>query len=170
MGFVEATKRGFKNLLNFKGRATRSEYWWYALSANIVYRTFMLAVVFYYIIKGVHNTHHHRIDMEMGTGDMMLISAALLLPAVLFFAIQARRLHDIGRSGKLAFIWFGLWCVFAIGFGRIICLMLNGDDVENNTFTQVLMVVSYVAGALMIILQAILFVCNLRKSQPGTNA
>jgi len=169
MEFVEATKRGFKNLFNFKGRARRSEYWWYALSANIVYRTVMLAVVIYYVIKGAQNTRHHSINMDMGTGDMLLIAAALLLPAVLFFAIQVRRLHDIGRSGILAFVWFGLWCVSAVGWGRIICLLLNGDGEAWCLSDQVLIVVTYVAGALMMILQVILFVCNLINSQPGTN-
>ncbi|MCM1451364.1 MAG: DUF805 domain-containing protein [Clostridium sp.] len=32
VGFGEALSRGFKNYANFDGRASRSEYWWWALS------------------------------------------------------------------------------------------------------------------------------------------
>ncbi len=35
VGFGEALKRGFSNYANFNGRASRSEYWWWALSTII---------------------------------------------------------------------------------------------------------------------------------------
>jgi hypothetical protein len=31
IGFVDAVKRGFKKYATFKGRASRSEYWWWTL-------------------------------------------------------------------------------------------------------------------------------------------
>ena len=31
IGFVDAVKRGFKKYATFTGRASRSEYWWWAL-------------------------------------------------------------------------------------------------------------------------------------------
>ena len=36
VGFGEAIGRGFKNYVNFNGRANRAEYWWWALFAMII--------------------------------------------------------------------------------------------------------------------------------------
>lgn len=35
LGFGEAVKRVLSNVINFKGRARRSEYWWYMLAVCI---------------------------------------------------------------------------------------------------------------------------------------
>ena len=37
IGFIDAIKRGFKKYATFSGRASRSEYWWWALFSFIVY-------------------------------------------------------------------------------------------------------------------------------------
>jgi len=36
MNFPNAVKSGFRNYANFKGRATRSEFWWWTLFTVIV--------------------------------------------------------------------------------------------------------------------------------------
>lgn len=35
LGFGEAVKKVLSNVINFKGRARRSEYWWYMLAVCI---------------------------------------------------------------------------------------------------------------------------------------
>src|SRR5215207_11740727 len=37
IGFVDAVKRGFRKYATFKGRASRSEYWWWTLFTFVVY-------------------------------------------------------------------------------------------------------------------------------------
>lgn len=74
MTFVDAIKSGFTNYLNFEGRASRSEFWWW--------------VLFVFLATLVTTLVHHLLGN--------LFSLAVLLPGL---AVTARRLHDIDRSG-----------------------------------------------------------------------
>jgi uncharacterized membrane protein YhaH (DUF805 family) len=86
MNFLEAVSSGFRNYVNFSGRAIRSEYWYWILFTSIVLMVF-----------GV-------VDQALNPGDQvgafsivtMVISLGLILPEV---AVSVRRLHDIDRTG-----------------------------------------------------------------------
>ena len=80
MGFGDAVKLGFANYVNFSGRASRSEYWyWYLfgligvlatdLIDNVVIGRLLIAPIFV---------------------------LALILPS---FSVAVRRFHDLDRSG-----------------------------------------------------------------------
>jgi len=71
MSFVSAIQSGFRNYVNFKGRATRSEYWWWALIAQIV-------------TSGVSE----------GLGAV--VTLVLLVPGI---AVAIRRMHDTNHRG-----------------------------------------------------------------------
>ena len=80
MKFVEAIKSGFKNYVNFKGRAARSEYWYWILFvilASIVLQILDTAILGYFFLS-------------------VLFSLATFLPSL---TVGVRRLHDIDRSG-----------------------------------------------------------------------
>ncbi len=79
MTFFEAVKTCFLNYANFKGRARRSEFWYFMLFDLIV-------VVILMIIGGYRNNTL-----------LNLYSLATLCPGL---AVSWRRLHDIGKSGK----------------------------------------------------------------------
>jgi uncharacterized membrane protein YhaH (DUF805 family) len=66
---------------DFNGRASRPEFWWFALAC------FLVAVVFNLL----------RLEL-LGA----LVNLALLLPSL---AVGSRRLHDIGKSGWFQLIW-----------------------------------------------------------------
>jgi uncharacterized membrane protein YhaH (DUF805 family) len=96
----------FENYSNFKGRARRSEYWYFALANGII---FTLLIVIGTIIGTVLD--------DVITGAIIgyvlfgLYTLATLLPGL---AVVARRLHDVGKSGwfyLVAFIPFigGIW-------------------------------------------------------------
>jgi len=72
MNFPNAVKSGFRNYANFKGRATRSEFWWWTLFTVIVSAA----------LSG------YNLDS--------FASAALFLPSI---AVGCRRMHDTGRRG-----------------------------------------------------------------------
>ena len=74
MSFGSAIRSGFANYANFKGRASRREYWWWAL--------------FTVIVQLVGSSIHE----NLGNAT----SIALLLPSV---AVAARRMHDTDRRG-----------------------------------------------------------------------
>lgn len=86
----------FENYANFKGRARRSEYWYFALANGII--SFLLIIIglivgtiFADAITGV----------IIGYGLVMLYSLATLLPGL---GVVVRRLHDVGKSGWFYFV------------------------------------------------------------------
>jgi uncharacterized membrane protein YhaH (DUF805 family) len=91
----------------FSGRARRSEFWWYALFAAIVY-----------IVAGI-------IDAAIGNQLVgYLVALALLLPSL---AVTVRRLHDTGRSG-----WWILIGIIPL-IGAIVLLVFEVQDSQPGT-------------------------------------
>jgi len=94
--------KALKNYTNFKGRASRKEYWIF----------FLFNLIISIILVVIDNNFKLIIDRDMGLGLLSsLYSLAILLPAL---AVGVRRLHDIGKSGKWLFIAFvpiigGIW-------------------------------------------------------------
>jgi uncharacterized membrane protein YhaH (DUF805 family) len=95
MGFTEAISSGFSKYVTFSGRASRSEYWYWALFATIVG---IVAVVIDIVVFP---------DMDIRPVNT-IVSLALFLPGL---AVAIRRLHDIDRTGwwfLIAFTIIGL--------------------------------------------------------------
>jgi len=84
MSFADAIKAGFRNYANFKGRAMRSEYWWWTL--------------FSFLAQAAAGT----VAESIGN----LVSIALLLPSI---SAGVRRMHDVDRSG-----WWILFPIYNI--------------------------------------------------------
>ena len=98
---VEAYKKFFQNYANFKGRSTRSDYW-YVMLANFLIG-FGIGFVF-----GL-------IDMaDLGSKVSLLYSIVTLIPGLALFT---RRMHDINKSG-----WAWLWCLVPF-VGAIVVLV-----------------------------------------------
>ena len=76
MNFQTAIRSGFQNYTNFKGRASRAEYWWWALF------TVILSILLSSISDSLGN----------------LGSLVTLLPSI---AVAISRVHDVDRAG-----WF----------------------------------------------------------------
>jgi uncharacterized membrane protein YhaH (DUF805 family) len=81
MTFTQAITNGFSNYVNFTGRASRSEFWYWVLFAFLV------------------GIAADAVDYVMGSDNNLigeLWGLATLLPNL---AVGARRLHDTNRSG-----------------------------------------------------------------------
>ena len=115
VSFPQAVKLGFKNYFKFSGRATRAEYWWWSLF--IVLAGIVLAVV---------DTLTGTMGMFGDSGLLgFLFELATLIPS---FALGARRLHDINRTGW----WLLLWFVLVIGWiVLIVWAIKRGDECPN---------------------------------------
>jgi uncharacterized membrane protein YhaH (DUF805 family) len=76
VNFQTSIRSGFQNYTNFKGRASRAEYWWWAL----------FTVILSILLSSINGS----------LGD--LGSLVTLLPSI---AVAIRRVHDVDRAG-----WF----------------------------------------------------------------
>ena len=117
VGFGEAISRGLRNYFNFSGRATRAEYWWWGLF--IILAGIVLAVV---------DTLTGTMGMFGDSGLLgFLFELATLVPS---FALGARRLHDINRTGW----WLLLWFVLVIGWIVLIVWAIKQGDQGLNKY------------------------------------
>ena len=94
MNFIEAIRSGFNNYFNFKGRASKSTFWY-----------FLLFEFIYFFIAGF------LLGMVGVNDDIFAVATIfLVLPiAIPGIAVTARRIHDFGKSG-----W--MQCIFIPGF------------------------------------------------------
>ena len=115
MTFQKSIEICLNKYADFKGKASRSEYWWFFLFTAIVgVITGILDVV---IFPGFTET--------LGTGPLrLLFNVAVITPGI---AVGARRLHDTNRSG-----WWQLLYFTGIGIPVVFILMaLPSKEGEN---------------------------------------
>ena len=104
MTFIEAISSGFKKYIEFKGRASLSEYWWFSL--------------FVFLVSLIGDL------LDSSGVATLLLMTAMLIPHC---AVGARRLHDTNRSG-----WWLLISLTVIGIIPIlIWLASKGSDKSN---------------------------------------
>ena len=107
MGFGEAISSGFSNYVNFDGRASRSEYWFWILFV-------ILVSVVAQLIDAMFGAPILATAWALGT----------LLPSL---AVGARRLHDGERTGW----WLLLYLTLIGGLLLLVWFCLKGTDGEN---------------------------------------
>ncbi|NLF84006.1 MAG: DUF805 domain-containing protein [Candidatus Gastranaerophilales bacterium] len=107
MDFPQAVQSAFRNYVNFQGRASRSEYWY-----------FILFLLIGGIIVGI-------IDKASDSNTFrMLFDLATFLPSL---SVAVRRMHDINRTG-----WWVLLPLTIIGIiPYIYFLVIKGTEGEN---------------------------------------
>lgn len=96
IGFVPAIKRAFAKFVVFSGRASRSEYWWFALF------NFLGLMVFFGLGLGLGlGTSPDGGNTPGAAGVVFLVLGGLFYLAVLLpgIALGVRRLHDANFSG-----------------------------------------------------------------------
>ena len=110
----------FENYANFKGRARRSEYWYFALANGLIS---ILLIMIGAILGGIFG--------DAITGGIIgyilfaLYSFATLLPGL---GVVVRRLHDVGKSGWFYFIAL---IPFVGGIWLLVLFCTEGDQGPN---------------------------------------
>jgi len=104
MTFIQSIQTCFKKYADFKGRASKSEFWWWTLF--VILATIAAQV--------------------MGDIPAALVSLGTLLP---YLAVTSRRLHDIDRSGW----WQLIGLIPLIGWAVMIYWCIQ-DSAEPNRF------------------------------------
>ena len=112
MSFTNAvTNVLINNYVGFKGRASRSEYWWFLLFAFLIS---FIAVMIDILIIGI----------PFGPVSL-IVTLAMTLPSI---ALTVRRIHDFGQSGWLFLVTIipilGYVALFVFG-------ILEGQDHPN---------------------------------------
>ena len=123
MGFIEASKSYLVRWLNFKDRASRSEYWWGYLFSII----FGLVLGFTWgLILGIGAAATGMLEEDSTAWTLLSLPPSLFV-MIASLALSVRRLHDIDRSG-----WWVMIPLTIIGiFVLIYWFCKRGEEGEN---------------------------------------
>ena len=107
----QAVSDYYSRYVDFQSRTSRPGFWW----------VFLYQLVVYVIIAALS-----AVSAGLGAVLITLWGLAHIVPSI---AITVRRLHDSGKTGWLALIWF----VPFVGWLIVLVMMvLPGDDGTNN--------------------------------------
>ncbi|HEY9293034.1 MAG TPA: DUF805 domain-containing protein [Microlunatus sp.] len=102
VSFAGAVKRAYAKIVRFDGRASRSEYWWFALWNALV--NLVLMVLFTTLALA---TTSDGSELGVGAYPIGILWVIFMLGSVLpIISITMRRLHDQNQSGGLAALMF----------------------------------------------------------------
>ena len=111
--FGTAVKLGFQRCVDFGGRSTRAEYWWWGLFTVVVSQALFIADT---LTLG-----------WLGGLPGTLFTLATIIPSL---ALSVRRLHDINRTGW----WLLLLFVLVIGWIVLIVWAIKQGDKGPNKY------------------------------------
>ena len=116
MNFGQAIQSGFKNFVTWRGRATRSEYWWWMLFVYLVQIPF--GIIYSLSIQNIMFTGEFDVSMFFNWAYYLLVVVGLVLflPSL---SMLIRRLHDTDRSGG----WY--WILLVPFVGSIVLLVFT---------------------------------------------
>ena len=127
---VTAVKTCFRKFFDFKGRARRSEYWWFVLFVIVVSSIFNYGGLLFPVLTFVG----------------ILCSLVLTIPQ---FAAMTRRLHDTGRSGWWVLIIVILYVVVLGSLCVVLAPIMSQMLQETDTYAQVDMMTSAIQASPM---------------------
>ncbi len=114
VSFAQSWVLFFRNYANFSGRSSRSAYWFWFLWSVII-------TLFIEILRA-------SIGGELSPVDIidLVWSLGILVPS---FALAARRLHDVGRSG-----WWQLIALTIVGIIPLFIWFVSAGDSDTNKY------------------------------------
>lgn len=117
MTFFEAVTKCYRRYFTFKGRASKSEYWWFVLVSFLFAWPLFLAEIgegtWYSILTMIY----------------FLLTLSIIAPLM---AVWTRRMHDIGRSG---FTWLFIFIPIA-GVLLLFRWSTKDGDLEANKYGE----------------------------------
>lgn len=155
MTFFGAINSALINYFNFSGRARRKEFWYFSLFSFIVnlilvYSSFSLFTV---------NSGESSLDSNIATSITFFIIYDIIgwVITIPVYSVGVRRLHDIGKSGKILLF-------FAIP--TIINQILGLTSISINLLLIPIKII-YLITAIPLFIILIVWFC--KDSQPGAN-
>jgi uncharacterized membrane protein YhaH (DUF805 family) len=100
MNFFDSVISAFKNYVNFSGRATRSEFWWFFLFCILLYMlTFSLSVEEFNGALSNSELQNGNPAQLVGLFIQSWFGVAFLVTFIPSITIAVRRFHDLNMSG-----------------------------------------------------------------------
>lgn len=112
VSFGDAVLLGLRNLVNFRGRASRSAFWWFLLFTVIAEIVIDLMVISAHTNAGTHS------------------SIPSFVGALLSLSVAVRRLHDSDHRGW----WWLIGCIPVIGWIPLVYFYLKRPSPGPNRF------------------------------------
>lgn len=174
MGFMEAVKTCLRKYFDFKGRARRSELWWFVLFA------FLCSWGVSFIVSSVMQAMD--LDYSVILGGTLIVSGIMSL--VFLFPMLAaftRRLHDMGRSGWWVAVFAVLILLYYASYAIVMWPIRDQMDFGNDPYAMLDLITnavqaSPVAATIMsfgslptFILGFVIFIFSLFDSKWGEN-
>lgn len=122
MTFIESIKTCLEKTLTIKGRASRSEYWWFMLF-------FYIYLMIVFIGSSMNQDILLRNDILSSVYGFICgaITICLLIIFIALLTSRIRRLHDIGRSGW----WMLIGFIPYLGSLVLLLWLIKGSDGDN---------------------------------------
>ncbi len=117
MKFIEAISKCYRKYFKFKGRASRSEFWWFVL----------LGILFAWplLLTELENSHTYTILSFI----YFMLTISVIIPGL---AVWTRRLHDVNRSA-----WSTLFIFIpVVGFIMLLRWSLKEGDLGENKYGE----------------------------------
>lgn len=170
MDFIGAITSAFKKYANFRGLASRSEYWYFVLFTVLVSLVLSTIEAAIWPADQTLMMSGNWSDIMSATANQQtplstIASFALFLPSL---AVTARRFHDAGFSGK--WLWLNL-VPFVVLFVSMaawtVQLMTAGDTLYANDLEIVLSALAALLPSLLLALGVTVFqlVVTLRRTK-----
>lgn len=132
----KSLKLFFKNYINIKNRATRSEYWFMVLWLIIF--SFLQQLIFF-IVMSIYNNAYTMFPRESLKYIFLIMAAVMFLSIFILIAIligliilTIRRLHDVGKSG----FWILLRLIPIIGGMVLLIFLVSPSEKSDNIYGQ----------------------------------
>jgi uncharacterized membrane protein YhaH (DUF805 family) len=122
VSFGEAIRQAFRNGLVYRGRASRSAYWWFVLFQEIA------LTLGYFVAIALAGSKGTNGGSGAGLVIALIIGIPVLYLALATFALWVRHLHDTNRSGW----WMLIGLVLYVGgIVLLIFTLLQGTPEPN---------------------------------------
>jgi len=136
MSFGQAVRSVLRQYATFDGRARRSEFWWFYLAVNLMQVVLFVVpgtMFFFAVIAASTNDSNYGSNSFtmpalgwVAIGLLVIGSLASLAVTIPFYAVQARRLHDMGQSAH--WIWLNF---VSLGIVPLIMCAMEGNAYDN---------------------------------------
>ena len=173
MPFWTAVKTCLKKYFDFKGRARRSEYWWFVLFVAIIGFVWSFLCSFLFGI-GMGFDSMAANDVPPSFSTVIALSCLSMLPALFFiipqYAALTRRLHDAGHSGW----WVVVTLIAAVIYMIVFFMMMYQlyQTLESGVYTPMstsLSIISFIFALVFLVLAIVMLVFSIQDSQVGEN-